>query len=70
VKVTPSITQKSKNTKNVNPKFIRDEIFLENKKRYFGTFIFENIDALSNSDDIPVPVASLKKENTIFPQKR
>jgi hypothetical protein len=62
--------QKRRNTKNVKPKLISADIFFENRKRYFGTFIFENMDELSRSDDIPVPVASLKKEKTIFPQKR
>jgi hypothetical protein len=70
VNVTLSITQKTRNTKNVKPKLMRDDMFFEKRKRYFGTFIFEKIEALSKSEDIPVPVASLKKEKTIFPQKR
>ena len=70
VKVTPSIMQKRIKTANVSEKLIRDETFFEKRKRYFGTFTFENIPALSISDAIPVPVASLKKENTMLPQNR
>ena len=70
VKVTRSIMQKMRKTEKVRPKLIRDETFFENRKRYFGTFIFEKIFALSIRELIPVFVASLKKEKTILPQKR
>jgi hypothetical protein len=70
VKGTLSTMQKIMNTTKVIPKLIREEIFFEKRKRYFGTLTFENIDALSIRDDIPEPVASLKYEKTIFPQKR
>ena len=70
VKGTLSIMQKIMNTTKVMPKFIRDEMFFEKRKRYFGTLIFEKIDALSIREDMPEDVASLKYENTILPQKR
>ena len=70
VKVTPSIMQKMKNTARVSPKFMSEETFFENKKRYFGTFIFVKMLAFARSDPIPPFVESVKKENTIFPQKR
>ena len=70
VKATPSIKQKMRKTTNVSEKFISDDTFFENRKRYFGTFTLENIEALSISDAIPEPVASLKNEKTMLPQKR
>ena len=62
--------QKIRNTTNVNAKFISDETFLEKRKRYFGTFIFEKMLAFPISEPMPPFVASLKKENTMLPQKR
>ena len=62
VNVTPSIKQKRRNTRKVKPKLIREEIFLENRKRYFGTLILVNIEAFDKREDIPPLVASLKKE--------
>jgi hypothetical protein len=41
---------------------IREEIFLEKRKRYFGTLILVNIEAFDKREDIPPLVASLKKE--------
>jgi hypothetical protein len=70
VKVTLSIMQKRRNTKNVKPKLISADIFFENRKRYFGTFILVKISALEIRADIPPLVASLKKVNIIFPQNR
>jgi hypothetical protein len=67
---TLSIMQKRINTTKVIPKLMSDEIFFEKRKRYFGTFTFENIEALSIREDIPDEVASLKYEKTMFPQKR
>ena len=57
---TPSIIQKRKRTATFIAKFIRDDTFLESKNIYFGTFILENIPALSCNDVIPVKVDSLK----------
>ena len=59
-----------KNTERVRPKLIREETFLENKNRYFGTFIFEKISAFASKDPIPPFVASEKKAKIIFPQNR
>ena len=70
VKAMPSMIQKMRNTRNVSPKLISEEIFLENRKRYFGTFILVNIDAFERREDIPPLVASLKNAYMIFPQKR
>jgi hypothetical protein len=53
VKVTLSIMQKRRNTKNVKPKLISADIFFENRKRYFGTFILEKMEAFAISDPIP-----------------
>ena len=69
VNVIPSIIQKMINTTKVIVKLMRDETFLEKRKRYFGTFIFEKIIEFDISEDIPPVVASLKYENTMFPQK-
>ena len=49
---------------------MRADMFFENRKRYFGTLILEKMCAFSRSELIPVLVASLKKENTMLPQKR
>ena len=70
VNVIPSIMQNIKKSANVSEKLISDEIFLEKRKRYFGTFTFENIAELPSKEPIPPFVASEKKEKTIFPQKR
>ena len=52
--------QKRKRNATFIAKFIRDDTFLESKNIYFGTFILENIPALSCNDVIPVKVDSLK----------
>jgi hypothetical protein len=70
VKGTPSIAQKIRDTPKVSDKLIREDTVLENRKRYFGKFIFENISAFPRRDSIPPFDASLKNEKTIFPQKR
>ena len=67
---TLSITQKSRKTTKVSPKLISEDTVRENRKRYFGTFIFENIAEFPRREPMPPFVASLKKEYTIFPQKR
>ena len=40
VNVMPSIMQNTRNTVNVSPKLIRDEMLREKRNRYFGMFIF------------------------------
>ena len=70
VMLIPSSTQKTMKTPRDKPKFIRDETFLENKNKYFGTFILVKIPEFARREPIPPPVESLKKEKTMFPQKR
>ena len=60
VNVMPSIMQKIRNTANVSPKFIREEMFLEKRKRYLGILIFVKISAFAKSEPIPPLVASEK----------
>jgi hypothetical protein len=62
--------QNKKNNISVIPKLIREEMFRENRKRYFGTLIFVKIGAFAKSEPIPPLVESLKKEKMMFPQKR
>jgi hypothetical protein len=62
--------QKMKNTARVRPKLISEDTFLENRNRYFGTFIFVKIAEFAIRLPIPPPVASEKKLNIMFPQKR
>ena len=69
VKFIPSMIQKMKKIIRESPKLIIEEMFLEKRKRHFGTFIFVNIDAFSSRERIPPLDESVKKENTIFPQK-
>jgi hypothetical protein len=59
---TRSIMQNMRNTPKVRPKLIREVIDLEKRKRYFGTFIFENIPALPIREPMPPLVQSVKKE--------
>ena len=66
-KGTPSIAANRKNITNVSPKLISDDMFLENRNRYLGTFILVNIPLLAISDCIPVLVDSLKNKNTFRP---
>ena len=60
VKVIPSMMQKMKNTMSVSPKFIREDTFLEKRKRYFGTFILVKIAELVSREPIPPLVESVK----------
>ena len=69
VNVIPSIMQKTNKIARVIPKFISEETFLENRKRYLGTFTFVKIPALPRREPIPPLVESVKYEKTIFPQK-
>lgn len=66
----PSKATKPKKTSNVKPKFIKEDTFCENKKRYFGTFTLVKIDALLTSEFIPKLVASEKYENTSCPANK
>ena len=68
--VIPSMMQKMKNMIRVRPKFIREETFFENRKRYLGTFTFVNIPEFPRRDPIPTLVESEKYENMTLPQKR
>lgn len=70
MKVTPSIMQKMKKTTKVKAKLISEETLREKRKRYFGIFIFVKIAEFESKEVIPPLDASLKNENTIFPQKR
>ena len=65
----PSSMQNRIKTKNVRLKFISEETILESRKRYLGTFIFEKTSAFESRALIAPPVASLKNENMMFPQK-
>ena len=69
-KVIPSIMQNIRNITKVSPKLISDETFFEKRKRNFGTFIFVKIAELARREPMPPFVESVKKEKTIFPQKR
>jgi hypothetical protein len=60
VTATLSIMQKTINTANVKPKFMREQTFLDMTKRYFGTLIFENISEFDIIDAIP-PLAASEK---------
>lgn len=51
-------------------KLIREETFLENRNKYFGTFTLVNISALSKRDVIPSFVDSLKNVKTSCPENR
>ena len=66
----PSIAQKIMKIINVRPKFMREDMFLENRNRYFGTLIFVKIPAFAKRDPIPPLVDSLKNEKIIFPENR
>ena len=67
--IIPSNMQKSRKTAKVSAKLIRADTLRDRRNRYFGIFIFENIDALPRSAPIPPFVASEKNEKTMFPQK-
>lgn len=70
VMLIPSIAVKMRNIRNVREKFIRDDTFRENKKRCFGTFIFEKMGELSRREVMPPELASAKYAKIIFPQNR
>ena len=54
----------------VMPTLHHDDIFLESKNMYFGTFTLVNISALFKRDVIPSLVDSLKNENTSCPENK
>ena len=56
------VIQNTKNTTSTRPKLMSACTFLENRNRYFGTFILVKMGALSMSDVIPWPDDSLKYE--------